>query len=84
MNKETNPKTMILEYIHQQDNPVRTKQIMAYLLDNMYGPDEETHLQTRKDAWNAIDSLVAEGHIVELGGTWYITPSGMELMGWLV
>lgn len=84
LNTETNPRTLILNYIHQADKPVRTKQLINYLFDTMYGPDEETHLQTRKDAWQALDSLKEEGYIAELGGSWFLTPSGMELMGWLV
>ena len=78
------PVLKILEFIHQADKPVRTKQLIHYLWDTMYGPDEETHLQTRKDAWQALDSLKEEGYIAELGGSWFLTPSGMELMGWLV
>lgn len=70
----TEPRTLILDYIHQHDNPVYTKQLINFLLENIQ----------RKDAWNALDSLKEEGYIAELGGSWYITPSGMDLMGWLV
>lgn len=71
----SDPKTMILEYIHQSDKWVRTKQLINYLLDSTV---------SRKEAWAALDSLVEEGYIAELGGNWFISPSGMELMGWLV
>ena len=71
----SDPKTMILEYIHQSDKWVRTKQLINYLLDSTV---------SRKDAWEAVDSLVEEGYIAELGGTWFITPSGMKLMGWIL
>ena len=67
-------RTMILEYIHQHDNPVFTKEMINLLLQNI----------NRKEAWDALQSLEKEGYIANLGGAWYITPSGMELMGWLV
>jgi Fe2+ or Zn2+ uptake regulation protein len=71
----TDPKTMILEYIHQEDHPVKTKQLINHLLDSEL---------SRKEAWKALDSLVGEGYIAELGGNWFISASGMELMGWIV
>ena len=75
MNTETNPRTLILELIHQEDTPLRTKPLINALLDSKY---------TREEAWKALDGLVDEGHISLLGGSWFLTPSGMELMGWLV
>jgi len=53
----------------------RTKNLINALLESKY---------TREDAWKALDSLLNEGHISTLGGSWFLTPSGMELMGWLV
>lgn len=80
----TDRKTMILDFLHQQDTPVRTKQLMDFILEKMCGPDMEIHLEERKAAWQALDSLVDEGYIAELGGIWVISKCGMELMGWLV
>jgi diketogulonate reductase-like aldo/keto reductase len=65
---------MILELIHQEDTPLRTKKLINALLESG---------EPRKEAWKALDSLVEEGHISTLGGSWFLTPSGMELMGWL-
>ena len=75
MNKDTNPKTMILEYIHQSDKLVRTKQLINYLLDATV---------SRKEAWDALQSLEKVGYISNLGGAWCITTAGMKLMGWIV
>lgn len=75
MNTGGNPRTMILEYIHQDDKPVKTKALIDFLLDSEL---------SRKEAWKAVDSLLNDGHISTLGGSWFLTPSGMELMGWLV
>lgn len=71
----TEPQSLILELIHQADTPLRTKKLINALLESKY---------TREDAWKALDSLLNEGHISTLGGSWFLTPSGMELMGWLV
>ena len=71
----TDPRTMILELIHQEDTPLRTKKLINALLDSQF---------SREEAWKALDSLISEGHISTLGGSWFLTPSGMELMGWLV
>ena len=71
----TDPRTMILELIHQEDTPLRTKKLINALLDSQF---------TREESWKALDSLLDEGHISTLGGSWFLTPSGMQLMGWLV
>lgn len=65
----------ILEYIHQNDDPVTTRKMMNTLLESEY---------SRQEAWQALESLEHEGHISLLGGKWFLTSSGMELMGWIV
>ena len=71
----TDPRTFIMELIHHEDTPLRTKKLINALLESKY---------TREEAWKALDSLVEEGYIAELGGGWFLTTRGMELMGWLV
>ena len=68
-------RNFILEYIHQHDNPVTTRKLVNALLESEY---------SRQESWQALESLEQEGHISLLGGKWFLTASGMELMGWMV
>ena len=71
----TDARDFILEYIHQHDDPVPTRKLINALLESVF---------SRKEAWKALDALEKEGYITLLGGNWFLTPSGMEIMGWLV